>query len=132
MLLPLGGSQSIRDISPAELTEVLQITDRVSALVDSEKSAEDAPLDPARAAFVAACQAAKIPCTVLTRRAIENYLSDAAIKKVKGEKYRALRPYEKLSHLDLAWAKSENWRIAAAMSKTDVAETDLGRFLDML
>jgi energy-coupling factor transporter ATP-binding protein EcfA2 len=132
VLMPLGGGQSIRDISPAELAEVLQITDRVSVLIDSEKATEDAPLDSGRAAFLAACDAANIPCTVLKRRAIENYLADAAVKKVHGENYKALEPYEKLKDLKLGWPKSANWRIVDAMSKADLADTDLGAFFETL
>ena len=63
------------------------------------------------------------------RRATENYLSDRAIKAVKGDKYRALDHYEKLDSVEPAWGKNENWMIADEMHFDDIKDTDLGAFL---
>ena len=71
-----------------------------------------------------------ISCAVLERRATENYLTDAAVKAEKGERYTALGHFESLKKRpQFGWAKSENWRIAARMVWNDLKDTDLGRFL---
>ncbi|RMH35316.1 MAG: hypothetical protein D6690_08900 [Nitrospirae bacterium] len=65
----------------------------------------------------------------MERRALENYLSDRAVKTVKGEKYRSLEPFESLRQLFPSWAKEENWRIAREMKPDEWQKTDLGKFL---
>jgi AAA ATPase domain len=132
VVLPLGGEDRINgDIEP-QLIEVLRITPKVSVLIDSEKTSESEDLAPKRQKFVNACHTAKIDIHVLTRRALENYLTDEAIKIVKGEKYRSLAPYEALKKLDPHWNKSDNWRIAREMRLDDISSTDLGKFLSAL
>jgi predicted ATPase len=132
VLLPLGGSQFITQSRGPELEEIKRISENVFVLVDSERDTADAPLEARRAAFVEACKKAKLNCHVLERRAIENYFSDEAVKKVKGDKYRALQPYEKLKDASPAWGKEENWRIAREMTTDELKTTDLGEFLDCL
>src|SRR5207244_201874 len=112
------------DTQEVELNEVKRITDKVSVLIDSERTGSGTNLDPIRASFVDMCRRANITCHVLERRATENYLSDQAVKKIKGEKYRALQPYEKLKEAPLSWAKEENWRIAREMPIEEVGDTD--------
>jgi len=68
----------------------------------------------------------------VNRRAIENYLTDAAVKKVKGDQYRALGHFELLKEVTPSWSKSESWRIAREMSIDDLQDTDLGPFLSKL
>ncbi len=132
VLLPLGGRQMICGDSEAELIELMRITNNVSALIDSERPRADAPLEAPRDAFVAICEKLALRCHVLERRAIENYLSDAAVRAVKGDKYVNLDPYQKLSEAPQAWSKDENWRIAREMARDDLDSTDLGRFLQSL
>jgi hypothetical protein len=132
VLLPLGGSQMINAGREFELQEIKRISPKVSALIDSERIAAPNPLAAGRGAFVEVCAKVGIPCHVLERRAIENYLTDSAVKKVKGEKYRSLKPYEKLGDVSPAWGKAENWRIAREMSEADLANTDLAAFLTCL
>jgi ABC-type cobalamin/Fe3+-siderophores transport system ATPase subunit len=132
VLLPLGGSQLIKESSEAELEEIKRICENVSALIDSELTAPEAAIEPSRAAFVEKCKKANIDCYVLERRAIENYLSDRAVKQVKGNKYRALKPYEALKDAPYGWAKAENWRIAQEMTREELEGTDLGEFLKRL
>jgi ABC-type cobalamin/Fe3+-siderophores transport system ATPase subunit len=129
VILPLGGSQFINDSRETELNEVKRITDKVSVLIDSERSTGDEDLQPSRASFVDMCSRAGIACHVLERRATENYLSERAVKIVKGDKYRALGPYEKLRDVSPSWAKEENWRIAREMSCEELDQMDLGHFL---
>ena len=57
------------------------------------------------------------------------YLPDDAIKAEKGNKYRALAPFEKLAGRPMGWAKGDKGRIASRMTKGDLAATDLGEFL---
>ncbi len=132
VLLPLGGSQLIKESSEAELEEIKRICENVSALIDSELTAPEAAIEPSRAAFVEKCKKANIDCHVLERRAIENYLSDRAIKQVKGNKHRALEPYEALKDAPHGWAKAENWRIAQEMTREELEGTDLGEFIKRL
>ena len=132
VLLPLGGAQLINKSSEAQLQEIKRISGKVAALIDSERTSKGAPLARDREGFVEICKNAKIKCHVLERRAIENYLTDEAVKKVKDKKYRALEPYEVLADVNPAWSKSENWRIARAMGPDGLRGTDLGRFLNSL
>ncbi|MFC1980455.1 hypothetical protein ACFLVS_06445 [Chloroflexota bacterium] len=132
VLLPLGGSSLINATSEGELHEIKRITDNIFALIDSERDALDAPLPPDRQAFHKMCENVSIHCHILERRAIENYLSDKAIKTVKGQKYCSLEPYEKLEKLPLGWGKQENWRIAREMTREELGKTDLGKFLNDL
>ncbi len=129
VLIPLGGSQMINRDREVELQEIKRISQNVVALIDSERTCSDDPLKGARQDFADSCRKAGIRCHVLERRAIENYLTHDAVVKVKGEKYRALAPYERLSDACPSWSKTENWRIAREMTPTDMEHTDLGEFL---
>jgi len=132
VLLPLGGAQMINDVSQSQLEEVRRITDQVFALIDSERPAEGAAVEAKRATFAKSCKQSGIDCCVVNRRAIENYLTDAAVKKVKGDQYRALGYFELLKEVTPSWSKSESWRIAREMSIDDLQDTDLGPFLSKL
>jgi hypothetical protein len=65
VLLPMGGSQIINGNAGPILTEIRRITSSVFALIDSEKSSDEAPLSGDREGFVRACGAAQIRCHVL-------------------------------------------------------------------
>jgi hypothetical protein len=132
VLVSLGGSSLIRPGSDAELAELKRLAPKVTAIIDSERSDPDASLDAAHEAFFESCNALDIPCVVLQRRALENYFTNNAVKQVKGAKYRALQPYERLRDADPSWGKAESWRIARAMHKSDLDATDLGAALDAL
>jgi len=132
VLLQLGGNAMINDRTAVELGEIKRISANVSALIDSERAAQGAPPPPNREQFVGACQRTDIFCHMLERRAIENYFTDSAVKKVKGNKYRALKPFEKLNEVSPGWSKQENWRVAEHMTKADLDGTDLGAFLSAL
>ncbi len=132
VLLPLGGSSLITDKSAVALAEIARITTDVSVIIDSERATAHAPLDAARQAFVDSCTSLGFDVHVLERRALENYLTDTAVRITKGEKYRALDEFEALRDVDHPWAKNENWRIAANMTRADLDATDLGAFLGRL
>jgi energy-coupling factor transporter ATP-binding protein EcfA2 len=129
LLLPLGGSQLINASVEEHLEELKRISENISALIDSERDAQDAPLSPSRQAFKDACEGAGVKCHVLERRATENYFSERAIKQAKGENYRSLGKYEARKNVSPLWPKSENWRIAREMTWEELEQTDLGRFL---
>lgn len=129
ILLPLGGSDQIKPGAGVQLAQLLQITDRLAALIDSERSSEADILRPDRLAFKKACDKLGIPCHVLERRAIDNYLTDRAVRQVLGEPYRGLGPFERLGDVTARWSKGQNARIAASMKPYEVQGTDLGAFL---
>jgi ABC-type Mn2+/Zn2+ transport system ATPase subunit len=128
VVLPLHGHLP----DAAELDEVLRITDKVSAINDSERAAANEPLTQNRQAFLDLCSARGIRAQALTYRAIENYFPDEIIKRVFGPQYKGLDPYQRLRDVDPRWGKSENWKLAAAWPIKDVRQTDLGEFLERL
>lgn len=132
VLLPLWGGNMIKGGMQDQLLEVKRITTDVLALIDSERQAAGAPLDAERAAFVQDCAEVGITCTVLNRRAIENYFSAPAIQHALDAAFSALGPYEALKTAATPWPKRDNWRIARAMNSTDLQGTDLGQFLESL
>lgn len=133
VLLPLGGRSMINAGCEIQLGEITRISQKIHALIDSERSQSGEALTPDRQSFVEVCSKVKIPCHVLDRRATENYLPERAIRAAKNsDKYRALAHYESLGSLNPAWGKEENWRIARLMTKDDLDGTDLGTFLAKL
>lgn len=127
VLLPLGGSQLVRPEAELELAELRRLGARVGVLIDRE--GPDPKNRERRMEFIALCKMLQFDTCLTERRAIENYLSDRAIKKVKGQKFRALAEDESLSNCENGWSKSENWRIAHEMSFDEIKDTDLGKFL---
>jgi hypothetical protein len=134
VLLPLGGSALINGSQDTErqLQELTRISPNISVLIDSERAREGESLPSSREAFREVCEKAKVRCHVLKWRAIENYWSERAIQKVKGDKYRALGPYQDRGAINPTWGKYENWRIAQEMTKEELDQTDLGQFMDSL
>ena len=127
--MPLRGREGIQNNALEGLCEVRRICEEVYALIDSERSSANAPLQQRINDFNKLCCQAGIKCHILKYRATENYLSEAAIKKVKGNKYRALQPYEKLGDMKPSWDKVENWLIAKEMTLAELETTELGQFL---
>jgi energy-coupling factor transporter ATP-binding protein EcfA2 len=132
LMLPLGGSSMIGADREHELAELKRISENVFVLIDSEKKSATESLAADRVAFLNSCAALGFKAIATEKRATENYLSERAIKEVKGDKYSALAEYEKLGSAELGWAKSDNWKIANKMTKEEIIETDLGRFLESI
>ncbi len=132
VVLPLGGSQLINPHVEHELCEVKRLCENVFAIIDSERKNLGEELSAARTGFIESCAKASIMLKVLDRRAIENYLSEAAIKKVKGDNYRALTGFEERRAVSPMWSKAENWKIAREMSREEIEATDLGEFLSRI
>jgi hypothetical protein len=128
LLLPLHGHMPKAD----EFEEILRITPDVAALIDSERQRANAPLAKDRDDFVQLCANKKLSCHVLERRATENYFPDQVVKQVFGQNYRGLGPYEKLGDANPHWSKSQNWKLAEAMTFAEVRATDMGKFFETL
>ena len=128
VVLPLGGDQLARGGVELELAELTRLSKNIFVLVDSERDTATSPPIPKRRAFESVCKKLGFDICVTERRAIENYLSDRAVKAVKGSKYSGLKPHEKLADTPLGWAKGENWRIAREMEFSELGGTDLGAF----
>jgi predicted ATPase len=128
VLLPLHGAFPDGD----ELDETLRIAASVATIIDSERNAEGDKLEDKRQRFLDLCRKRGIQASALTRRAIENYFPEEALRKAFGEKHRALAPYERLKDASPTWSKSQNWRAASAMDFASIAQTDLGQFLTSL
>ncbi len=126
LIVPM--SDLITHNSKEELQEVTRISPRVFAIIDSEKQNLEAVLEASRQVFAQNCTDLGIRCHVTQFRAIENYLSDRAVKAEMGPAYRALGPYEGRQGLNL-WHKKDNWKIARRMDKGEVEASDLGQFL---
>lgn len=132
VLVPLGGASMINGRSAGALNEIKRISTRVAVLIDSERSEAGASLAKDREDFVTVCRDLGFDVHVLDRRALENYLTEAAVKAVKGGKYRALGEFEALKESSQPWGKNENWRIAAEMTRSDLDGTDVGQFFQSL
>ena len=57
-------------------------------------------------------------------------LESAGIAKDAAEE--ELEPYETFTAVNRGWGKSNNWRIARAMTKDELNATDLGQFLESI
>ena len=134
VLLPLGGEALINGVSEQELGELTRLGASLFALIDSERSASGETLSPGRQKFVEACEQLGIDCTVLERRATENYFPERALKAALGPTVRALSEFEtiKESGQTQVWSKNQNWRVAREMVIEDLDETDLGALLERL
>ena len=124
-------SDLINRYSRDELQEVTRISPNTFAVIDSERQNAGGQIEAAHEAFAQHCRELQIDCLVLEHRAIENYLSDRAVKVVQGAAYRGLEPFEGRQGLNL-WPKTENWKIARAMKSDEILATDLGQFLQRI
>jgi energy-coupling factor transporter ATP-binding protein EcfA2 len=129
VVLPLGGEDLINANVEHELCEIKRLCDSVFAIIDSERKAQDEELCASRKGFVESCRKVGIIHKVLDRRATEHYLSEPAIRKVKGNRYRGLTPFEDRKAVSPIWSKAENWKIAREMSRAEIEATDLGKFI---
>lgn len=129
VILPLGGDQLARGGVEVELSEITRLSDNVFALVDSERPAKGKQASKKRREFKQTCQALRISVCLTERRAMENYLTDEAVKSALGKDYASLRHYQRLKDCPIPWRKSNSWRVARKMNFDDIGKTDVGRFL---
>jgi len=132
VILPLGGKSQINGSFGPELEEIKRISENISVLIDSERTAPGEELQPRLKEFIKVCEQAEVECKVLERRAIENYFTDRAVKKAKGDKYHSLGPYDSRDKISPGVNKNENWIIAREMNSEELEASDLGDFLDSL
>lgn len=132
VVFPLHGNELAAAGRELELGEIRRLSKNIFALVDSERGKAEDPPDEKREAFQKICEKLRIPVRVTDRRAIENYLSDHAVKAAFGDKYRALTHFERLADAIPSWKKAESWRAARQMSRQDIEGTDVFMFLETL
>jgi hypothetical protein len=111
------------------LQEIVGLCPRTVAIIDSERTSARDPLAPERHAFQELCRRLHIRCCVLDRRAIENYFTEQSVRSEYGTSATALGDF---GALPPNWKKESNWRVARWMTRDDLTDTDLGRFLDDL
>jgi len=132
VVLPLGGNQML-DASRANLIgELTRFNVPVNVLIDSEKETESQALEERRQKFLTQCRTLGIAAHVLERRAIENYWTDAAVKRAFGATARCLAPFERLDPNSAGWTKNRNWEAAVATANSELDGTDLFEFLRQL
>jgi energy-coupling factor transporter ATP-binding protein EcfA2 len=129
VILPLGGDQLVTGSREMELHELRRLSGSIFALVDSERHDASAPPAERRAKFEEVCKKVGFDVCLTERRAIENYFPDYAVKAAFGPNFEHLAPYERLSDHANGWGKSDNWRIAHHVTKSDLLSSDVGRFL---
>jgi hypothetical protein len=132
VVIPLGGDQLINRLREVELGELARLSRNVSVLFDSERPAPEAAPLAGREDFAKICEKLGFSVCMTDRRALENYLSDRAIKDEMGEKYSALPNFVRLEDHKPCWRKTESWRIARRMREDEIVGTDVGRFLQAL
>lgn len=132
LIVQLGGDDLATGKRVQELDELRRLSENVWAVVDSEKTSSQGPAMERRLEFQKVCVSLDIECTVLDRRAIENYLDQSVARKIfRCPDALAFGPYE-VAPPEWSWDKERNWRIAQAMSKNDIKDTDLDRLLTRL
>jgi predicted ATPase len=132
VLLPLGGRQLITKERGQQLAEAMRLSNKVSVLVDSERTEKDGPLSNNRQAFVDECKALGMKIHVTSKRATENYFTQVAISAALGGSQTQLHDFDSLEGHANGWNKTVNWKIAREMSKRDWLATDVGEFLNAL
>lgn len=127
--LPLGGNQLAAGDREHELNELKRLSENICVLVDSERDASNAPPVAHRQAFADICRKLDFKVCVTDRRALENYFSDAAVKKALGDSFSSLGPYQLLKDCSNPWRKADSWKIARRMTVDDLRNTDVGAFI---
>jgi predicted ATPase len=131
--VPLGGSSMICPEAEHELNELKRLCNSVHTLIDSERAAPGAAIEPKRVGFADTCSRIGINCKILDRRAMENYFPVNAIASAfPNHQFKELGPFQKLGDGQAAWGKTENWRIASEMTREELLSTDMGVFLDAI
>lgn len=114
------------------MEEIRRISDKIYALIDSELPSASDILSDDRKGFRQVCQQLGIDCHILKKRAIENYLTDRAVKVIVGPQYRGLTDFEKLQPSVHGWSKSDNWKISREMTREEVSATEVAELFRKL
>lgn len=103
-----------------------RLSNKVYALVDSERGSAAIKAIPERLQFERNCTRVGIKCHLTELRATESYFTDAAIKSTIGNSYAQVGDFEKAPD---NWPKHENWRIADKMELKHFRKPDIVHFL---
>ena len=120
VILPLGGDQLATGGREIEIQELRRLSKNIFALVDSERSSAGSSPAERRIKFEEICKKAGFDVCLTARRAIENYFPDYAVKAAFGPSFEELAPYELLSEHANGWRKSDSWKIAHHVKKSDL------------
>lgn len=129
MLLPLGELSLAKGVE-LELADLRRFAKTIWMFSDSDRTSFGGAPAPERVELEGLFQKLDIKVCLTALRGLENYFPDNAIKAELGPKYAALGPFG--TPKNGAWVKAHNWRIARHMTKSDLAGTDLGQFLEGL
>ena len=134
IIISLGGGEFLTNDETKiieELNEIKRLNPKsINVIFDSEKTSEDAELKDIQKNFKRVCENLGFRVFATDRHSTENYLSQYAIRKVIGDEYRALKPFEPFKTLgDKKWPKEKNWLIVNEMSIEDFTGTELDLFI---
>lgn len=132
LVIPLGGDEIQSDAAATTISELKRLTGRLYVLLDSERTVEGGPPKAGREKFVEQCKVLNVPVHLTKRRALENYLTDRAVKAGLGPEYSSVEPYQRLKDAAIPWSKRENWRAARELTLEELDGTDLMEFLRSL
>lgn len=110
----------------AELKRLHPIS--TSVVFDSERTSEQAILDPALRQFHETCIDLGFEVFPTDRHSTENYITQAALDHVLSG-FTALEPFEAFGAAKRKWDKNKNWLLFRCMTKQDFDGTGLGRFV---
>jgi AAA domain, putative AbiEii toxin, Type IV TA system len=127
IVMHMGGNTTINPTNAEpQLASLRRLCPRLWCLIDSEAD-KDGHIEEGRLAFLGTCTKLDIQAHATRRRALENYLTDAALKARFGERARALQPYEKIGEVNPGWTKQRAWLAVGDMSVEEFG--DVGDFL---
>jgi predicted ATPase len=130
MPMSLGGSDFINASNEKSLAEFRRLRCPVFVLIDRDGIDGSDAIPKEREAFVESCKGLGFTTHILGRRAIENYVSDGAVRQVvRSASARALSPLERLDSVQTGWGKEQIPALLAAMPWAEIEPTDLGKFL---
>jgi ABC-type cobalamin/Fe3+-siderophores transport system ATPase subunit len=121
-----GGDQLCTDAGVAMIADLQRLAQHVYVLLDSERTSVGGEPKASRTWFAAAAAGIGVRVHLTDRRALENYLPEAAVQRVFGPGIHALTEFE--GH-DGRWPKRENWRIAREIQATEIEDNDLIQFI---
>lgn len=134
IVMSLAGGETIKSGTADRIHELTRIVERekIRVFIDSEKNHEDEKIQSQRKSFIDECEQIGISVVVSRKRATENYFTDRAIKRVLGNAFNSLQPFEKLRNVSPSWQKSLNWKMAREITFDEIKDSDLGEFLESL